>query len=85
MILFHTLVSSPGWQVLAASELAAYRVVTKGVNVNLILIFMFASSLFSAKDTCLWRTQASVSIHCMLFVSLGELQANDDDEILLTS
>lgn len=45
MILFHTLVSSPGWQVLAASELAAYRVVTRAVNVNLMLIFTFASSL----------------------------------------
>lgn len=45
MILFHTLVSSPGWQVLAASKLAAYRVVTGAVNVNLTLIFMFASSL----------------------------------------
>lgn len=43
MILFHTLVSSPGWQVLSASELAAYRVVTKAVNVNLMLIFMFAN------------------------------------------
>lgn len=70
MILFHTLVSSPGWQVLAASELAAYRVVTRAVNVNLLLIFMFASSLL-AEDTCLWSRQASVSIHCVLFVSLS--------------
>lgn len=43
MILFHTLVSSPGWQVLSASELAAYRVVTEAVNVNLMLILMFAN------------------------------------------
>lgn len=45
MILFYTLVSSAGWQVLTASELAAYRVVTRAVNVNLMLIFMFAGSL----------------------------------------
>lgn len=45
MILFHTLVSSPGWQVLTAFKLATYRVVTGAVNVNLMLTFMFASSL----------------------------------------
>lgn len=43
VILFHTLVSSPGWQVLSASQLAAYRVVTRAVNVNLLLILMFAN------------------------------------------
>lgn len=48
MILFHTLVSSPGWQVLAASELAAYRVVTRAVNVNLMLIFFFFFFFFPA-------------------------------------
>lgn len=75
MILFHTLVSSLGWQVLAASELAAYRVVTRAVNVNLMLIFMF-SLLPWAKDTCFWSRQASVSIeavgiHCVLITSLA--------------
>ena len=45
MILFHTLVSSPGWQVLTASELAAYRVVSSALNVNLMLIFMLPAPL----------------------------------------
>ncbi len=61
MILFHTLVSSPGWQVLAASELAAYRVVTRVVSVNLMLIFIFSTSLL-AKDTFSWSRQASISV-----------------------
>lgn len=38
MILFHTLVISPGWQVLSASKLHANRVVTSAVNVNLMLL-----------------------------------------------
>lgn len=49
MILFHTVVSSLGWQVLAASELAAYRVVTKAIHVNLMLIFMCSSYLSAIK------------------------------------
>lgn len=52
MILFHTLVSSRGWQVLTVSELAAYRAVTRAVRINLMLIFMFAGSLELRTPAC---------------------------------
>lgn len=72
MILFHTLVSSPGWQVLAASELAAYRVVTRAVNVNLMLIFLFASFPLSRGHLLLMQTSSGLQhpLYAHYFVSL---------------
>lgn len=70
MILFHTLVSSPGWQVLAASELAAYRVVTRAVNVNLMLILMFASTL-ELRTPASKADKPPLVLYTHYFVSLG--------------